>query len=310
MQPDRQAWLDAGGDDALLQVLDSIGETAPFARGGERVLAAIHPDRPQIGTLSGWTGGPEVLREGERWLAARGCTVAEGPMAMCAWFPHRAVVDPTDDAPFTTEPRALSAPWREAGYHPVAHGSTAVVEHDPIINAATDRMAALSTRGWSVTPLPLDLGEGRASEASFREAVGVLHAISARAAEKLPGYAPIPVDALQRHLAPMRKVVDPRLVFIARGPDRAPAGVLFAVPDHEDPGRGWFVVTHLAVLPAHQQTGIGAWLVAAAHRAARKAGYQAGVHWLTEPTTRAWDLGRHGGRPLRRYALLHKALHP
>jgi GNAT superfamily N-acetyltransferase len=305
MEPDRNAWLAAGGDADRLALLETVGEVAAFGAGGERILAGIHPSHPDIGTLSGWTGGAEVLAAAQSWLAGRGCRVARGPLELCSWFEHRANLGPFDEPPFAFEPTAPAEPWVNAGYRAVHTSSVALAEHDGMINAATDRMASLSASGWAVRALPLDMGEGRASEVQFREAVRVLHTIASAAVVDSFGFAPISLEAYQSLMEPQRKVVDPRLVLIANAPNGKPAGIVFAVPDFAQPKRGWFVVTTLAVDPTYRQAGIGAWLVAGVHRAARRAGYKAGVHWL--PDGRA-DLGRHGARLLRRYAVYEKGL--
>ena len=231
---------------------------------------------------------------------------------------HSRLVEP-NDPPFAFEPTAPASPWTLAGFRVAAHSAAALVDHDVMIAAASERAGALATAGWSVAPLPVDLGEGRASEVQFREAVATLHAVASESVAESWGFAPIRAEALQQSLAARRTTMDPRLVLIARTPDGSAAGVLFAVPDFCDPRRGWFVVTTLAVLPRYRQHGVGAWLVAAAHKAARKAGYKAGVHWLPEQVTapgaaaepasgRGWNVERHGGRLIRRYAVFEKPI--
>lgn len=319
MPADRTAHGNAGGDVARLARAERIADVAAFTDGQDRIAAGIHPERPTIGTLWDWTGDAAVLARAEAWLRERGAKVARGPMEVCSWFEHRAPVGPFDDLPFAFEPTAPAEPWVAAGFRVAAHSAAALVDHDVMIAAAGERAGALATAGWSVQPLPLDLGEGRASEAQFREAVATLHAIASQSVAESWGYAPIPVEALQEALAPRRTTMDPRLVLIARAPDGSPAGVLFAVPDFCDPRRGWFVVNTLAVLPKYRQYGVGAWLVAAAHKAARKAGYKAGVHWLADQVTapgaaaelatgRGWNVERHGGRLIRRYAVFERAI--
>lgn len=319
MSSDRTAYGNAGGDVAKLSRAERVGNVAVFTSGQDRIAAGVHPERPSIGTLWDWTGDAAVLKQAEGWLRERGANIARGPMEICSWFDHRAPVGPFDDAPFAFEPTAPAEPWIAAGFRVAAHSATALVDHDVMIAAASERAGALATAGWSVQPLPLDLGEGRASEVQFREAVATLHAVASLAVADSWGYAPIAAEALQEWLAPRRTTMDPRLVLIARAPDGSAAGVLFAVPDFCDPRRGWFVVTTLAVLPKYRQAGVGAWLVAAAHKTARKAGYKAGVHWLAEQVTapgalaepasgRGWNVERHGGRLIRRYAVFEKPI--
>ena len=86
-------------------------------------------------------------------------------------------------------------------------------------------------------------------------------------------------------------------------------GFILAVPDTVHAERGWFVVLLLAVLPEYRQSGVGTWLVAAAHQAARRIGHTAGVHAMVrvdEPT--AISRLALKGEIIRRYALLEKSL--
>lgn len=308
MQPDRDAYLAAGGDAERLALYGAIGTIAPFSNGEDRCLASIHPHLPTVGAIGDWVGGTAVLEAAEAWLREQGCTVARGPMELCTWFPYRANLGPYEDEPFAFEPTERPERWERAGYVQVAHYGSALADHDVQIKASVDRIGALSAQGWTVGQLPLDPGEGRASEATFREAIGLLHQMSHASFTDAFGFAPIPVEVLQRYYAPLRKVVDPRLVMIARSPDKEPAGFLFSIPDLLQPERRWFLVKTLAVLPQYRTLGLGTWLVAAAHQAGRRAGYRAGVHSLMWERSRSNDISRHGGRIFRRYALLEKPL--
>ncbi len=308
MNPDREAWVAAGGDPDRLALYGSLGEVAPFSDGEDRCLAAIHPALPKVGAIGDWVGGPAVIEAAEAWLRERGCEVARGPMEVCTWFGYRANCGPYDEPPFAFEPTERPERWERAGYRTIAQYASALAEHEPQISATLDRIAALSATGWKVSQLPLDPGEGRASEATFREAVGMLHALASEAFVDALGYVPIPVEALQAHYAPLRAVVDPRLVMTARAPDGEVAAFLFSIPDFLQPKRGWFLVKTLAVLPKYRQVGVGSWLVAAAHQAARRAGYKAGVHSLMWQRSFSNDISRRGGRVFRQYALLEKPL--
>ncbi|MBW1879822.1 MAG: GNAT family N-acetyltransferase, partial [Deltaproteobacteria bacterium] len=156
-------------------------------------------------------------------------------------------------------------------------------------------------------PIPSD-ATGNISPEDFREAVSLVHRMSTGAFGEAFGYVPVPEEALQAWYAPMRSLVDPDLTLVVRTPEGEPAGFLFSIPDFAQPDRGWFLVKTLAVLPEYRVIGVGSWLVAAAHRIARRKGYRAGVHCLMWTGSRSTDISRHGGEVFRRYALLEKAL--
>ena len=304
---DPEVWGSAGGDLERLALYARLGTVATFSDGTDRCLASIHPALPEVGALGDLVGGPAVREAAEAWLRARGCRVARGPMELCTWFPYRANLGPHDEPPFAFEPTAPPEPWEEAGYEVVATYASALADHDAQIASARDRAAALSASGWTLEPLPADDG-GRVSEEDFREAVSIVHRLTAVAFADAFGFVPLPEEVLQVTYAPLRPLVDPRLTLLVRTPEGVPAGFLFAIADFAESERGWFLVKTLAVHPEHRTHGIGSWLVAAAHRAARQAGYTAGVHCLMWTSSRSNDISRHGGRLLRRYALYEKAL--
>jgi GNAT superfamily N-acetyltransferase len=304
---DREAWIRAGGDASRLDLYASVGRVAPFADGDDRCLATIHPYLPDVGAIGDWVGGPGVRLAAEAWLKARGCAVARGPMEMCTWFEHRVNLGPFEEAPFALEPTVDADPWVRAGYGVVANYVSSIAEHDQQVQPVLDRAAALSASGWTLTHLA-NGPDGRVSEADLSEAIQLFHRIGAQSFTEDFGYAPIPGEALQQVYAPLRRHIDPRLLTIAWSPEREPVGFLLALPDFVAPERKWFVIRSLAVLPRFRQAGVGSWLVAASHQAARRAGYRAGVHAVMWTRSRGTDISRLGGREFRRYALLEKPL--
>ncbi len=306
MPIDRDAWNSLGGDLRRLSLYEEVGKVAPFALEDSRCLASMHPDTPEVGTIGDWVGSEAVLREAESWLSAHGCKKVRGPVEMCTWFPHGASLGPFEDAPFVTEPLDRADRWLGAGYSDVAHFVAAVAEHDAQIRTSTDRVARLSMTGWTVRQLALDPGEGRPSEASYREAIHLLHQIRSESYSKVPNFADVSESVIQEWYRPLRQKVDPRLVMIGRSPEGEPAGILFALPDADHSERGWFVVNTLGVRPKFRQAGLAAWLVAAAHQSARKSGYKAGVHLM--PWEREHLPLKDGFHVIRKYAVLEKSL--
>lgn len=306
MHPDRQAWLDAGGDGFRVDLYERAGTVAPFARDDQRILATIHPDLPEIGCLADWTGDRQLLEAAEDWLRAQGCSVAHGPKEMCAWFPTWANLGPEAHEPFSWEPVAPGQPWLDAGYEPLVKYISVVADHDAQIRAGTRYAAGLAAQGWRVGPLPVD-EDGHIPEGLFHEALAVVHHLFTAGFSETNGFANVPFDVLSAYYGRYRTELDARLTLVAYDPEGTPAGAILAIPDSAVPDRNWFCVMALTVLPQHQQKGVGSWLLAACHKAALSAGYKAGVHALIkvtgddEPT---WFRGK----LLRRYALLAKTL--
>ncbi|MEQ1571255.1 MAG: GNAT family N-acetyltransferase [Myxococcota bacterium] len=303
---DTRAWVEAGGDGHRLAALGRAGRVAAFTDGDSRVVAAIHPERPAVGTVGDWVGSSEVLGAAERWLAESGCGAAEGPALLAPWFPHRANLGPYEEPPIAFEPTERGDRWVAAGYAPLSDSVSILSEHDPQIKAAVDRAGALSSRGWrldSVEAGPSSTVTGP----SYERAVQLVHEIASRAYADVPGYLPVDASVVADFYRGVASQIDPRLTLIARDPHGQAAGFVLGAPDGLQPSRKWFSILAVAVVPEHRSTGLATWLVAAAHRAASKAGYKAGVHAMVGVSAGVEDRTWFRGDVIRRYALYHKA---
>lgn len=302
---DPVAWVAAGGDAGRLEALSLAGRVAAFTDGDSRCVAAVHPDRPGTGTIGDWAGGEEVLREAEAWLASVGCRAAEGPALLAPWFPSRANVGPFDHAPMAFEPTERGARWVAAGYAPIATYASVLSPHDPHIRAAVDAAAALSSRGWRLDPIETG-PTSHVTEEAYERAVRVFHGIASEAFADVPGYLGVPVEAVAAFYRPMRSMLDPRLSLVASDPSGRPGAFVLAVPDHAQPSRKWFELLTLGVRPQHRGLGVATWLVAAAHQAARRAGYVAGIHTTLQADEGTQDRSWFRGEGIRRYALYRR----
>lgn len=305
---DLRSWEDAGGDLRRLQILRRAGRVAAFTDpDGGRALAAIHPDRPTTGTIGDWVGGEIVLRSAEQWLAANGCATAEGPALLAPWFPYRANLGPYEQAPLWMEPTEPGERWAAAGYHPSFEYVSILATHDPQIKAAVDVAAALGSRGWRIDSMETGPSSSVSPEA-FERAVAEVYRVATRAYADLPGYLPLDAAVVAEFYRPYVSQLDPRLTLIARDPRGEPVGFLLGLPDPLQPDRHWFQIMSLAVVPQHRSSGVATWMVAAAHRAAARAGYTAGVHALVRVDTGAQDRTWFRGDVIRRYALYTKSI--
>ncbi len=307
---DPGAWVAAGGDAWRLEVLSRAGKVRGFTDGDSRCLAAVHLDRPGVGTIGDWVGGPEVLDTAAAWLASEGCAAAEGPALLAPWFPSGATLGPFEVPPMLGEPTDRGQRWVEAGWTPYERWVSIVAPHEPQISAGMDKAAGLSSRGWRLES-PETGPSSQITEAAWDRAVTSVHAIASVAFARLPGYLAVPADVVADFYRPMRQLVDPRLTLFARDPSGRAVGFLLGLPAHPGSPRQprWFQILTLAVLPETGHAGVATWLVAAAHQAARKAGYTAGVHSMirVEGTVKA-DRAWYRGDIVREYASYRKAL--
>jgi GNAT superfamily N-acetyltransferase len=303
---DPEAWVAAGGDRARLRALSGVGRVATFTDGDGRALAGVHPARPEVGTVGDWVGGPAALEAALAWLRAQGCAAAEGPALLAPWFPAGASLGPWEIPPFPGEPTERAERWTAAGFALGARWAAVSSGHDAPIAAAMDKAGALSSRGWRLQGFEAGPSSQITPEA-YERAVDVIHGLATAAFSDQPGFLPAPRDAVADFYRPLAPLADPRLSLLALDPEGHPRGFLLGLPGpHAGRNRAFQVVT-LAVHPAARTAGLATWLVAAAHQAARKAGYTSGVH-LVRGEPRRRNGGWATGDVMREYALLRRPL--
>jgi GNAT superfamily N-acetyltransferase len=181
-----------------------------------------------------------------------------------------------------------------------------LARHDEQIEPALDKAAALASRGWRLEPIEPGPSSSL-TEAAFDAAVAVAHEVATRSFTGVDRFLDAPVDAVADFYRPLRTALDPRLTLIARDPEKRPVGFLLAVPDIV-PDRRWFSILSLAVVPEVRGAGIATWMVGAAHQAARRAGFVAGVHAMIRVGAQGQDATWFRGEVIRRYALFSRAL--
>jgi GNAT superfamily N-acetyltransferase len=305
---DPPLWVEAGGDLRKLQILQRAGNVCVFSDpDGNRALAAIHPDRPGIGTIGDWVGSVGILRAAEAWLAAHGCAKAEGPALLAPWFPYRANLGPYDQPPMWMEPTERGQRWADAGYTPSTEYVSILATHDPQIKAGMDHAAALGSRGWRIDTMETGPTSSVTPEA-FETAMLDVYRIATRAFRPVPGYLHVEASVVADFYRPYAAQLDPRLALIARDPRGLAVGFILGVPDPLQPERKWFQILSLGVVPEYRNSGVATWMVAAAHRAASRAGYVAGVHTLVRVDAGVQDRTWFRGDVIRRYALYSRSL--
>ena len=142
-------------------------------------------------------------------------------------------------------------------------------------------------------------------------ALDAIYRVSLAAFPDNPFYTPLPRDAFLATYRPLLPHVDPRVVWLASRAGE-PVGFAFGVPDLAQAARGEVVdtviVKTVAVVPEARALGLGGALVGALHEAARGAGYGRAIHALMHDANASVRISEHTGRPMRRYALLGRAL--
>lgn len=241
-------------------------------------------------------------------LRARGCVQAVGPMDGSTWRRYRLVTERGTEPPFLMEP--WNPPewpgwFADSGFAPVAHYHSGVADlsvRDEVALAAERRLRA---RGVSLRRL--DLGR-------FDEELERIHELALEAFAEAFLFTPIGAAEFAALYAEARGILRPELVLVAEDAGR-PAGFVFAVPDAlemQREGRARTAIVKTVAIRADREryAGLGGWLVAAAHDAARALGFERMIHALMHESNRSRKISSRTGGELRRYALFGRTLAP
>lgn len=276
-----------------------------------------------------------LLRHARERLADRGAATVLGPMNGSTWRRYRLALPAAGGAgdggetPFLGEPvtpPGYVAHFAAAGFEPVAHYQSRIVPLTGGDSPARDPMdAERRSPPGSVPPaggrldLPLNRTDGpagasaRAVEteplrlADWDAAIAEIHELSLAAFAGNAFYTPIPLGEFRRLYDPLRPLLDPALVRLARTEAGRLVGVVLAYPDPLGERAGGVrrvVLKSLAVHPDARGTGLGTRLTGEVHSAAASAGAGAVIHALMHegnPSNRISAGAR--SRLFRRYAL-------
>ena len=246
-----------------------------------------------------------LLRDATRRLLADGARRVLGPMNGSTWGRYRfATVEPSGETgapPFLGEP--VNPPdypehFARAGFREAARYESRIT---PDIAAANPRAAAAeaTARSRGITIAPIDL-------ARFEDELRDLHRFSLRAFAANLYYSPIGAEEFAAMYRPMRALLDPALVVLARDADASLIGYAFAYADPLSLKGGRphrLILKTLAVDPAWRSIGLGALLVERLHAAARGAGLSAVIHALMHVANDSMKISAHTAQLFRRYAL-------
>lgn len=242
-------------------------------------------------------------------LAARGCTLAVGPMDGNTWRSYRFMTDACGFPRFALEPwNPAEWPrwWEASGFAPFQTYQSALearmASEDPRLPELERKLAAAG-----VAMRPLDLGDFDGELARIFEI-----SESAFAANVL--YTPLPKAEFLAMYAKVKPYAHPRLVWLAEqatAERTRPVGFVFCVPDllQAQGGRqpDTLIVKTLAKVPDRGLGGLGKLLLAHVQREAQALGFTKAIHALMHDANRSATLGE-DATVIRRYTLYAKAL--
>ena len=249
--------------------------------------------------------GVGILDAAVNALRQRGSRRIVGPINGNTWSRYRLVLPPADHD-VANEPAFLGEPVNPLEYasHFTAAGFTPVARYEsrmtapfaadaPRIQAAEE---VAKQRGVAIASLNVD---------DFDATLDELHALSVRTFADNVFYSPIDRDMFVAMYRPMRAMLDPALVLLARDDSGSLIGYVFAYIDPlgKTDGRPYRVIVKtLAVDREWRSFGLGALLVHRVHTAARDRGLSTVVHALMHEANNSVRISA-SMQVFRRYAL-------
>lgn len=251
--------------------------------------------------------GEQLLQWGCAQLAARGCTLAVGPMDGSTWRCYRLVTERGDRPPFFLEPDN-PIDWPEhftaAGFTSLSTYISTLTGNLTGLTGQLDRVARRAAdRGITFRPLNLD---------ALASDLHQIYAVSTAAFQRNFLYTPIEEREFVAIYRPLRPYLQPELIIIAEQADR-PIGFVFALPDLYQAQRGHpidtVIVKTVAVHPHHRIAGLGSLLVARCQEIACGLGYSRAVHALMHTANDSRKISRRSdSKVIRQYVLFAKQL--
>ncbi|MGE5191930.1 MAG: GNAT family N-acetyltransferase [Deltaproteobacteria bacterium] len=239
-------------------------------------------------------------------LAARGCTLAVGPMDGSTWQNYRLIVERGTERPFFMEP---DHPDEWPG-HFLDNGFTVLARYYSALNSD------LSQQDRGLTEVlhrveSLGIGVRQIVMENLEEELTAIHGLTIDCFRDAFLFTPVRREDFLAQYLELQTCVRPELILLARQAARL-VGFIFAVPDllraRRGPDADTVIIKTLAVHPDFRGTGLGRVLAARCHKAARELGYRRAIHALMLDTSAARTISDRIARPMRRYALFARTL--
>lgn len=247
-----------------------------------------------------------VLRAAALALMQAGADRVIGPMNGSTWARYR-LVAAAASAEEANEPPYLSEPtnppeypgyFSAAGFAPIVDYESRIQRDLSIVDPkAAPAVAMVAAAGIRIEPLALD---------RFVDALGEIHALSLESFVDNPYYRPIDRDSFVAMYTPLRPILDPDFVQLARDATGALVGFSFAFVDplgaaHGAPGR--VVLKTLVTSPALRGLGLGALLVDRTRSLTVAKGHRAVIHALMHVSNVSKRMSERTTTRFRRYSL-------
>jgi GNAT superfamily N-acetyltransferase len=239
-------------------------------------------------------------------LAARGCSIAIGPIDGSTWRRYRLLTERGSEPPFFLEPDNPDdwpGHFTSVAFSPLAHYFSVLNEH---LERRDPRAPELAIRaeeaGISIRQFRRD---------DFSAELRKLYGLSVRSFRHNLLFTPITEEDFISDYTPIEPFLVPEMVIVAEREGDA-AGILFAIPDYLQAQRDEVIDTAIlktiAVHPDWTRMGLGNLLVESCHQALVGLGYRRAIYALMHEDNASLHMASRLGSPIRRYSLFGRAL--
>lgn len=238
------------------------------------------------------------ITQAEEWLKSCGATKIYAPLGRSTWYPYRATLPTSQEAFFYGETKFLPQIWEDLGYRIAARYISSLAANQLQILSSRERKIRLENLGW----------RAEIYDPAHEGILEKCHEIANQAFSSAFCFQSISWQEFQAMYQPLLLKIDPRLVLIARSPEREIAGFCLSYPDINNLSLRRFILKTLAVSPKFEGQGIGSWLTGEAHARAEELGFVEGVHAYMWSGSHSQAISKHAATIIREYVLFEKVL--
>jgi len=256
--------------------------------------------------------GSQILSHACRQLAARGCTMAVGPMDGNTWRRYRFITERGAEPAFFLEPDNPDV-WP---LHFTAEGFVALATYTSALDSDLgsepgDARQRLSAVAEHVSRMGITLRE--ASADNMEVELHRIYTVSRRSFHNNFLYSPFEEPEFLAQYRKLLPFVHHEFVLLAER-DGLPVGFLFGVPDALRIKCGersdTLIIKTVAVVPECASAGLGTILVARIREIAHGLGYTRCIHALMHESNRSRNISAKTASTMRRYTLFARQLSP
>jgi len=256
--------------------------------------------------------GSQILRHACQQLAARGCTMAVGPMDGNTWRRYRFITERGAEPAFFLEPDNLD----EWPLHFTAEGFVALATYTSALDSdlsselggTRPRLSAIAERVFR-----MGITIRQASADHMDAELHRILAVSLRSFQNNFLYTPVEESEFLAQCRKLLPFVRHEFVLLAER-DSIPVGFVFGVPDALRIKRcqrnDTLIIKTVAVAPECASAGLGTLLMGRIREIAYGLGYTRCIHALMHESNRSRSISAKTASTMRRYTLFARQLFP